>query len=313
MAINIFDKYGIKEVANVYFQALQNEPEANIYEGDIVLYLDTLKVSTIEQTAEQSDARGGWSNPKLITWDYNKEITVTLEDALMSLESLRFMMGGSIYASKSDQKVLVRHTEEVIVPASGDIPMPKDHITNKTVTSIKASATHPLRMINLTTGYRTQYAPETEDTITSIGSITFKNKAMYGDTNGHVASANDHIRLFWEEEVVTTDAAVEISISPETYPGTYRVVGDTFIRSQKTGKDEAFQFVIGKAKVASSVTLTLEAEGDPSTFEMSLTVLRDDESDRGSEMMKLIRYGGAAENASANGDDYGSVSAGSSN
>lgn len=37
--------------------------------GAPVLYLDTLKVSTIEQTAETADARGGKGNPKLITWD----------------------------------------------------------------------------------------------------------------------------------------------------------------------------------------------------------------------------------------------------
>lgn len=29
----------------------------------------TLKVSTLEQTAETADARGGKGNPKLITWD----------------------------------------------------------------------------------------------------------------------------------------------------------------------------------------------------------------------------------------------------
>lgn len=44
-----------------------------------------------------------------------------------------------------------------------------------------------------------------------------------------------------------------------------KVVGDTFMRSEKTGKDEAFQFVIGKAKVLSNTTITLQAEGDPST------------------------------------------------
>ena len=43
------------------------------------------------------------------------------------------------------------------------------------------------------------------------------------------------------------------------------MVGETFIRSEETGKDEAFQFIIPKAKVQSSVTLSLEAEGDPST------------------------------------------------
>ena len=58
---------------------------------------------------------------------------------------------------------------------------------------------------------------------------------------------------------------MEITISPNTFPGAYRVVGETFIRSEETGKDEAFQFIIPKAKVQSSVTLTLEAEGDPST------------------------------------------------
>ena len=34
-----------------------------------VLYLDTLKVSTIEQTAEEAEARGGKGNPPLIIWD----------------------------------------------------------------------------------------------------------------------------------------------------------------------------------------------------------------------------------------------------
>ena len=49
------------------------------------------------------------------------------------------------------------------------------------------------------------------------------------------------------------------------FPGTYRIVGDTFMRSEATLKDEAFQFIIGKAKVLSNTTITLQAEGDPST------------------------------------------------
>lgn len=61
----------IKEVANVYFEALEDDPKSNVYKGDIVLFLDTLKVSTIETTAESTDATGGWGNPKLITWDLN--------------------------------------------------------------------------------------------------------------------------------------------------------------------------------------------------------------------------------------------------
>lgn len=65
MAQNIFKYYGIKEVANVYFEALADEDNGRIKKGDIVLYLDTLKVSTIETTAETSDARGGKLFPQL--------------------------------------------------------------------------------------------------------------------------------------------------------------------------------------------------------------------------------------------------------
>ena len=58
--VNIFEKYGIKEVANVYFEALETDTAAGVYKDDIVLYLDSLKVSTIETTAEDTAAQGGW-------------------------------------------------------------------------------------------------------------------------------------------------------------------------------------------------------------------------------------------------------------
>lgn len=58
-----------------------------------VLFLDTLKVSTIEQTGETSEQKGGKGNTTLIMWDYNKEINVTLEDALFSAKSMAIMFG----------------------------------------------------------------------------------------------------------------------------------------------------------------------------------------------------------------------------
>ena len=307
MAVNIFDKYGIKEVANVYFEALEDDPKSNVYKGDIVLFLDTLKVSTIETTAETTDATGGWGNPKLISWDYGKEITITLEDALISLESLRFMLGGAIHrGSSANDPVTVRHTEEVVCGIGGVVPKPKDHITDAEY-EITASVAAPVRVINLTTGARTQL---TEGKIDGTKVITFVNEAM--DVDNVATAQGDRLRIFWTETFQSAndaDKAVEVTISPDTFPGTYRVVGDTFMRSQDTGKDEAFQFVIGKAKVQSEVTITLEAEGDPSTFEMTLNVLRSDNERGEMEMMKLIRYGTAAADAANSGDDIGSIDA----
>ena len=310
--VNIFDKFGIKEVANVYFEALDDDLAAGVYKGDIVLFLDTLKVSTIETSAENIAAQGGWGNPKLVQWDYGKELNITLEDALISLESLRFMLGGAIKKPTANTPVVVRHTEEVVCGENGVVPKPKDHLTDITLTPT-ATADHPIRLINLTTGARTQLVKAdggSDITIDGEHAINFKNKAAHGNTTPVPTAQGDRIRIFWEEVLVNnngTETAVEVTISPDTFPGTYRIVGDTFMRSQETGKDAPFQFIINKAKVQSNVTITLQAEGDPSTFEMTLNVLRSTNERGENEMMKLVRYDIASgENGTAE-DDYGSV------
>lgn len=270
---NIFQKYGIKEVANVYFEALEAD-KANGYEaGDIVLFLDTLKVSTIETTAESTEARGGWGNPKLIMWDYNKDINVTLEDALISMESLRLMMGGKLNKAASTSTVVIHHTEEAVVKEDNKVPEVYDHLTEE-----KLELPTEYRYINLTTGVRGHVKPQ----------------AAEGQEQGVTFSAKvgDRIRFFFDENRTVSQGkeVIEISISPNTFPGTYKVVGETFIRSQDTGKDEAFQFIINKAKVMSEVTITLQAEGDPSTFSMTLNVLRSTNENGQPEMMKLVKY-----------------------
>lgn len=247
MALNIFQQYGIKEVMNVYFEALEADEKSGVEAGDIVLYLDTLKVSTYEQTAEQVEARGGWGNPALIIWDYNKDITITLEDALISMESLRLMLGGAIKQASSTESVTLNLTEEGTVETAGTVPTLKDHMTDEV---LDAPTTY--KFINLTTGVRGTEAD-------------FSTKAAAGDT----------VRFFWSVEKDGTDGdAIEITISPNTFPGTYKIVGDTFIRDTN-GKDSAYQMVIFKGKVNSEVTITMQAEGDPSTFSMTIRCLRD--------------------------------------
>lgn len=288
--VNIFEKFGVKEVANVYFEALAAEEASGVEVGDIVLFLDTLKVSTIETTAESVDARGGWGNPKLVTWDFGKEITLSLTDALLSFESARLMLGGKLRDSGSvtqDKPVEVHYTAQITVPTT---------VTGNTVkvSSVENPSTKAdflpadleakegtLKFINLTQGFRgtATFAAEGEG-----GTYTLTPR----DENATVA-ANDIIRLFWVVEKYESsegNRAVEITISPNTFPGTYKIVGDTFMRSEADGKDYPFQFIIGKAKVMSEVTINMEAEGDPSTFDMTISVLRDKNGD----MMKWVRY-----------------------
>lgn len=172
-------KFGIKEVADVGFYTVGKvsvgEGGAITAEEKPVLTFDTLKVSNIESTAEQTEARGGKGNAPLIIWDYGREVTLTLEDALLSMDCL---------------------------------------------------------------------------------------ERMFND-----GSAEDGV----------------ITINANKFPGTYAVVGKTYARDID-GVDHVFTFFIEKAKINSEVTLTMEAEGDPTVFNMSLRVLRGTNGD----MVKLI-------------------------
>lgn len=278
MAVNIFEKFGVKEVANVYFEALEDNAAFGEKAGDIVLFLDTLKVSSIETTAENVAAQGGWGNPKLVMWDYGKEINLTLEDALLSLESARIMLGGKIKTpGVNDEVVTVHYTAEAKV-AGKTISL--DNLVNPSTKNYFAEGDLPtaeFRFINVTQGYR------------GVGTVSEGTVALTANDGKSEAADKDIIRLFWTVEKKGAEGegntAVEITISPDTFPGTYKIVGDTFMRNTN-GKDYPFQFVINKAKVLSEVTLTMEAEGDPSTFEMQINVLRDESG----EMMKMIRY-----------------------
>ena len=211
-------------------------------------------------------------NPKLITWDYNKDATVTLEDALLSFESARFMLGGKIRHASTTEKVTVNLNEEVVIEEKDKLPKVKNHLTGGEY-KIQPSAVNGFKYINLTKGTRGQ--------VDKGGALT------------DLFDVNDHVRIFWTQVVegAGKDEAAEIVISPDMFPGVYKVYGDTFMRSEKTGKDEAFQFIIGKAKVLSNTTITLQAEGDPSTFSMTLNVLRSANDQGENEMFKLVRYG----------------------
>lgn len=265
-SMNIFERYGIKEVANVYFEALEGDQEFNA--GDIVLYLDTLKVSTIETTAENVSAQGGWGNPKLVTWDYGKDINLTLEDAVISWEEMRILMGAKMKEAKNAGDIVIRKNAEHVFAKGASFAFPTgDGKTEKGENNFPTAEKTPTeyRWINLDDGTRGNQ--DSEPTLSSDKST--------------------RIRFFWQEDAVEQGIeASELVISPDRYPGTYRVVGDALIRSEKSGSDEAFQFVINKAKMLSEVTLTMQAEGDPSTFNMTLNVLRDPDGN----MMSLIKY-----------------------
>ena len=248
---SILDRYGIKEVADVTFYELDESGAPK----HPVLYLDTLKVSTIEQTAEETDARGGKGNAALISWDYGKEINVTLEDALFSAKSMAIMFGNGSVNDYSGENALIMKTEQFIATAT-ELPVEgKDG-----------------------SGWKHRFEGPDGRLFKKI------NPKFYDEKGEQATTLVVGNKYFCSFDLKVAGSVIEVSAN--TFPGTYYVTGDTYARSEATGKDEFFQFIVPKAKVQSENTITLEAEGDPSVFNMSLKVLRPADG----KMMKLVKY-----------------------
>ena len=224
-----------------------------------VLFLDTLKVSTIEQTAQQTSATGGKGNAQLIIWDYGKEITLTLQDALYSPASMSAMLGsyeGNDFTKGVKETKRIDRTEKCVAKRSFIVPA----------------------------GNSKGVPSEGENTAQAVY-IDLNTMQPYQD-GAPIAEGETYLK--WTRSVAYGDNSLgnTIEISAAKFPGTYKVVGDTFARNKTTGEDQRFQFVIPQAKMSSEQTITLEAEGDPTVFDMKLTVLRPDDG----VMIKLIQY-----------------------
>lgn len=436
--MNLFQKYGIKEVADVVFYSINQIGDEEIYTP--VLYLDSLKVSTIEKTAEKVSAQGGKGNKKLITWNFGKEITLNLEDALFTPASMSLTWGGDLQAKLSPytsaivkiklankygslhystkaypSPALTDEEWEIVFRAATELGMQNPNVEKGSILWTKANDTdkrhtywtetyaftkdeadieenrvqlmryyfkrlwklkqqgegddvkfkeketpanpvppeqaevqkampsliidkilsyidnlkkigyidtqiYDLEVIdrmekcivkdeyglvistaeqkqNLlryyeddrTSSYCIYYDPKTMEPLLSLnedGIIKGWDTTKIYDKNFNMTTDTDKFRLRkgtiyykWTRTVKykngTDDGILgrTFVIDADTFPEAYKIVGETYIRDQKTQKDHRFQFVINRANISADTNITLEAEGDPTTFSMSVDVL----------------------------------------
>lgn len=258
-------KFGVKEVMDVtFYDTVTKKP---------VLFCDTLKLSSLENTADESDARGGKGNPKLLTWDFNRSSSMKVQDALLSPKSFSMLSGNAV--TKGAATI---HMRQSTVWETVDGVM-----TNKGVNfPLIASAGGA---ITLAFTPKEAAADILVYEISDDGGTPLTAGTLSGTTLTNVAWANKQVVAYYTYE---SDASAETYIiTSDKFPSTYKIVGDTVVRNASTGKDEAFQIIINKAKLKPGFTMEFKSDGDPSVFDMDIEVLKEDAS---SKMITMIKY-----------------------
>ncbi|MFS0905806.1 hypothetical protein AB3N02_22545 [Priestia aryabhattai] len=245
-------RYGMKEVANVIFFDISTKKPA--------IFFDTLKVATIENESESAEARGGQGNNKILSWDFGRTATLTLQDALLSDTSLALLSGNAV----NEANVRVVGREVVTAVLDGTAPATKVSLAQTPIA-----------------GTVSVYKMSGAIMTTEVTTFTLQTKDVKIATGTNVG---DQLMVFYEYTLAT--GASQITFSGNAFPATYRVVGDTVVRGED-GVDRKMQFVIPKAKLQSNFSLAMDAE-NVGTFDFTLDVLTEAGTNK---LYDIIRLG----------------------
>lgn len=242
-------KFGVREICDVTFKALQNVKVGalDFKKGQPVLYIDSAKTSTIEGAATTVYATGGRGNSRLIAWEGEKTLTFTVEDALLSEVGFAILSGAGLF--NKEAKTYNVHCTEII-------------------TSDSSSAVE----LNLADG-------DTLSANAPIFVMEYENGSIGGIKSGLTVESNKITGLeanktyFVDYYVVKNAAVTEMNIDAENFAGYYYVEAATLFRRESDGKDLPAEIIFPRVKIQSNFTFTMASSGDPSTFTFTMDAM----------------------------------------
>lgn len=284
-------RFGSREICDVTFKALTNNQKVGNKEfkaGQPVFVIDTATTSNMEQASTTVYAQGGKGFNRLIAWEGEKTMTFTVTDALMSPLGLAVLTGAGF--AEENAKKHIHVTYDVAITAGlGEITKKelanelgisaseakifvcadKDLVPYATKLDGNGAIVDWVDKVVLSSEAATDetYKEGTVIVVEDAHALKIdiqKEKADSKGTYETEATFNGTVKL--DFYVLMDSEATEITIGPDDFGGYFYVEADTLYRNQD-GKDMAATLTFPKVKIQSGFTLTMAANGDPSTFD----------------------------------------------
>jgi hypothetical protein len=297
-------KFGVRECANIVFRAKTptNIGKYKFKAGQPVLYIDTATTSSVEQATTTVYAQGGRGNVRLISWEGEKTLTFTVEDALLSPISLAMLSGADLFQGATGVEKVHFHTTTagatMTITGTGD---------DKTATinlasflgkdeSICATNDSPIYVIvtdnsgdltgemveagaqgTVTVGYianNTFHAADADHASQAIQITKADTTGLADFASSEKTALTGDIAVFVDYYLDKTATAVdELQIAADNFAGNYYVEADTLFRRKSDGVDMPANLTFPNVKIQSNLTFSLSGTGDPSTFTFTMDAL----------------------------------------
>lgn len=297
-------KFGVRECANIVFRAKTptNIGKYKFKAGQPVLYIDTATTSSVEQATTAVYAQGGRGNVRLISWEGEKTLTFTVEDALLSPISLAMLSGADLFQGSNTVDTVHFHTTStatLVVDGTGA----NAYIDLSGLLGSKETLcpTNDSPIYVIITDNSGDLTGEIIEGTVTVGKPTYTNNVISGITTPSTGEPSQAIKIanprsqgvadFAAEEQTTLSAGSqyavfvdyyldkkatavdELQIAADNFAGNYYVEADTLFRRKSDGVDMPANLTFPNVKIQSNLTFQLSGTGDPSTFTFTMDAL----------------------------------------
>jgi hypothetical protein len=292
-------KFGVREICDVVFRAKAPMKVGNkiFYKNEPVIYFDTLKTSTLEGAATTVYAQGGRGNARLMSWDGERTVTFTMEDALISPEGLAILTGAGLLEASTDKPIYVHSTETMaigtsVVDAQATLADGKVTFTNIPLSEDAYIGGDAHVYVMLLDGDGNVIAePFSSASIGEVGKVAFvkdgegedaeeNHRALTIAQSTEIAALKDvesieGYMILVDYYVEKKGGAMEINITPDKFGGAFYIEASTLFREYPSQMDLPAEFIIPNGRVQSNFTFTMAGSGDPSTFTFTVDAFPD--------------------------------------
>lgn len=257
-------QFGSREICDVVFKAYTDTMVGGVEfkKGQPVTMFDTLKATTLEGTSSTVYAQGGRGNSKLVAWESDREVTFTMEDALISKLGLSVLTGAGLVDAAIDSTITVPRRETVNAECLEAGKLSVDLLSQG-----KVSVLNPVANMD---AYAYVIKGDELIAIQEKG-IVDSNVIDFAYADAEADQVYTVIVVFYQTR---TSSATSVEITPDKFAGYYRIEAQTIGR-RTDGVDFPMAITIPKAKVQSAFSFSFAPTGDPTSFSYTIDAFPD--------------------------------------
>lgn len=253
-------RFGVREICDVVFKAKADVTigSKSFKKGQPVLYIDSAKTSTIEGAATTVYATGGRGNTRLISWEGEKTLTFTVEDALLSPIGFSVLSGAGLFKGLDEAEKVHVHVTAPGYCSNGSIDL------TEALDGSQLCTTAPIFVV----------AADQDGSLSGAmldATVADDGASLTKVSNGGKLYTGN---VFCDFYVLKKGNEVsELQIDAANFAGYYYVEASTLFRRQNDGKDLPAEITFPNVKIQSNFTFTMASTGDPSTFTFTMDAM----------------------------------------